>query len=193
MKRIPLKSFCTSVQAPFFGFVTLLCLSILPEMLILTESFGDRGNLLPNRCALLQGVQKTIESDDDWTILVRREHPLDDEWSVVATHGVSDDARVSASSILVFESVSGTDGLTVSHSLNDESSLESLEVHAAGSAGFGSGFNSRDYLLGVVSGMALLGVLVSVNHHRSGGTVSLRWFGETVSALLKTSTTSSAK
>jgi hypothetical protein len=131
-----LKTFCTSVQALSCGFVTLLCLSILPEMVILTESFADRGNLLPNRCALLQGVQKTIESDDDWTILVRREHPLDDEWSVVATHGVSDDARVSASSILVFESVSGTDGLTVSHSLNDESSLESLEVHAAGSAGF---------------------------------------------------------
>jgi hypothetical protein len=73
------------------------------------------------------------------------------------------------------------------------SKLAQLAGSAAGSAGFGSGFNSRDYLLGVVSGMALLGVLVSVNHHRSGGTVSLRWFGETVSALLKTSTTSSAK
>ena len=78
-------------------------------------------------------------------------------------------------------------------SSNALSKLAQLAGSAAGSAGFGSGFNSRDYLLGVVSGMALLGVLVSVNHHRSGGTVSLRWFGETVSALLKTSTTSSAK
>ena len=78
-------------------------------------------------------------------------------------------------------------------SSNALSKLAQLAGSAAGSAGFGSGFNSRDYLLGVVSGMALLGVLVSVNHHRSGGTVSLRWFGEIVSALLKTSTTSSAK
>lgn len=116
--------------------MTLLCLSILPEMLILTESFADRGDRLPNRCALLQGVQKTIELNDDWTILVRREHPLDDEWSVVATHGGPDDARVPASSILIFESVSGADGLTVSRSMNDESSLKSLELHAAGSAGF---------------------------------------------------------
>ena len=77
--------------------------------------------------------------------------------------------------------------------ISSSKALSKLAQLAAGSAGFGSGFNSRDYLLGVVSGMALLGVLVSVNHHRSGGTVSLRWFGETVSALLKTSTTSSAK
>lgn len=69
----------------------------------------------------------------------------------------------------------------------------SVAGSAAGSAGFGSGFNSRDYLLGVMSGMTLVGVLVSVSHHRDGGTVSFRWFGETVSALLKTSLSLSSK
>ena len=77
--------------------------------------------------------------------------------------------------------------------ISSSNALSKLAQLAGSAAGSASGFNSRDYLLGVVSGMALLGVLVSVNHHRSGGTVSLRWFGETVSALLKTSTTSSAK
>ena len=88
---------------------------------------------------------------------------------------------------------SSDDDISSSNALSKLAQLSQKTLSAAGSAGFGSGFNSRDYLLGVVSGMALLGVLVSVNHHRSGGTVSLRWFGETVSALLKTSTTSSAK
>ena len=70
-------------------------------------------------------------------------------------------------------------------SSNALSKLAQLAGSAAGSAGFGSAFNSRDYLLGVVSGMALLGVLVSVNHHRSGGTVSLRWLGETEDGVLR--------
>ena len=114
----------------------LLGLAILPEILVLAESFADRGRLLPTRCALLQGVQKTIESNDDWTILVRREHPLDEEWSVVATLGGSDDDRVAASSIMIFESVSGADGLTVSHSMDEDASRACLEVDAACSAGF---------------------------------------------------------
>ena len=78
-------------------------------------------------------------------------------------------------------------------SSNALSKLAQLAGSAAGSAGFGSGFNSRDYLLGVMSGMTLVGVLVSVSHHRDGGSVSFRWFGETVSALLKTSLSLSSK
>lgn len=75
-----------------------------------------------------------------------------------------------------------------SEDISSSNALSKLAQLAGSTAGLGSGFSSRDYLVGVLSGVVLVGALVSVSHHRNGGTVSLRWFGETVSALLKTST-----
>ncbi len=126
----------TSGPALLSAGLLLLCLAILPDMLMLARGYADRTHLLSNRCALLQGVQKTIESNDGWTVLARREHPNRGEWSVVATCDRSLGSQVVPTSIIVFESVSGAEALTVSHRIDEASPLESLELLDVGDSAF---------------------------------------------------------
>ena len=136
MKFSSVKSHVTSTPALLCAGVVSLCLAILPEMLMLADGLADRTHLLPSRCALLQGVQKAIDSNDGWRVLARREHPGRREWSVVATCDRAIDSQVVSSSIIVFESVSGTDALTISHRIDEASPLEPLKLLKVGESGF---------------------------------------------------------
>lgn len=136
MKFSSAKFHITSAPVLFCAGVLSLCLAILPDMLMIARGYADRTHLLPNRCALLQGVQKTIDSNDGWTVLARREHPDRGEWSVVATCDRSLDSQFVPASIIVFESVFGSDALTISHRIGSESRLESLELLEVGDLAF---------------------------------------------------------
>tara|TARA_B100001059_G_scaffold177573_1_gene178144 strand:+ start:508 stop:1059 length:552 start_codon:yes stop_codon:yes gene_type:complete len=126
----------TSRPALLSAGVVTLCLAILPDMLMIARGFADRTHLLLNRCELLQGVQKTIDSNDGWTVLARREHPDRGEWSLVATCDRDPDSQVVPESIIVFESVFGSEALTVSHRIGAESPLESLCLLEVGDSAF---------------------------------------------------------
>ena len=113
-----------------------MCLGILPEIGIILGGLSPHGFALPERCELLQAVHKTFQAEDDWIILSRREHPDHQEWSVVATYAGSDDARITSDSIVVFESVAGVRGLTVSHGIRSEFGACTVDPGSLGSSRF---------------------------------------------------------
>jgi len=114
-----------------------LCAGLIPELLVLLDARMSVGHFLPYRCPLLGGVQATIESDDSWSVVSRCEHPREGGWSLVASHGdASDSDRIPASSIMIFESIPGTSGFTVSHRSSGQAHQKSLGVSDLGSSSF---------------------------------------------------------
>jgi len=61
---------------------------------------------------------------------------------------------------------------------DDHEALSKIAQLAAHASGFGNGFNSRDYLFGVCSGIIFSCVLVGIKSSRSGETIDLKWIGE---------------
>lgn len=121
----------------FIATVVGVSAGVLPEMVILLEAFKGSDHVLLHRCPLLNGVQKTIDSNEDWDIVARREHPEHGGWSVVVAHGGPlDSDEVVPTSLLIFESVPGTNGLTVSHCLNGRISRKSLRLQDIGGSNF---------------------------------------------------------
>ena len=111
-------------------------LGILPEVGILLGGLLDRRTALPDRCEHLQAVQKTLQSNDEWIILSRREHPEDQEWSVVAAYGGSGDLEITPAHIIVLESIPGARGLTVSHGMDGVPGTRPIDPRSIGSSRF---------------------------------------------------------
>ena len=114
-----------------------VCVGSIPQAVTFLEAMQPSEQGLVHRCPILNGVHKVIESDTTWSILARREHPVNGGWSLVVACDVPDEhPEIASESIIVFESVLGTDALTVSYPMHEANSRESLLLEDIGSSGF---------------------------------------------------------
>jgi hypothetical protein len=114
-----------------------ICLGSIPQAVTFLEAMQPSEQKLVHRCPILNGIHKVIESNTSWTILARREHPVNGGWSLIVACGVPvDRPEIATESLIVFESVLGTDALTVSYPMHEGNSRESLVLEDIGSSGF---------------------------------------------------------
>jgi hypothetical protein len=117
--------------------LTVVCLGSIPHAATFLEAMKRTDHHLVHRCPILNGVHKAIQSNESWTVLARREHPVNGGWSLIVAFAVPiDSSEISSESMIVFESVPATNAMTVSYPMWDGMSRHSVSLDDIGASGF---------------------------------------------------------